>query len=251
MKTSSGEILIRGIAPKYLRVGALALGLALAAPAQAAPKQEAAIYQFQAGISNGLDSDPTYATDDAHAQRNPGQADENFNKPNIRLKTFKGGDPVFGILKFDVSAAKGITVASASLTLTIQNGGVKTLISQTLYALPFGNTSWLEDSATFNTQDGTTPWKSSNDSPVNLMFAGKSGTLLDSFEQVELVAGETVTFNIDPSVAQAWVDDPASFTGLFLMQTEGSDQVFYVSGEAPTRSDRPLLTITAVSKPSP
>lgn len=241
--------MIQSLKPSCLAVCALAIGFSLATPAKGAPKQEAAIYQFQSCISNGLDSDPTYATDDAHAQPNSGRSDDNFNEPKIRLKSSTGGDPVYGILKFDVSAAKGVTVASASLTLTIKYGGGGNLISQSLYALPFGNTIWQEGSVTFNNQDGATPWKDINDSPVNLMLAGTSGTLLDSFHQVELVPGETVTFNIDPSVAQAWVDDPASFTGLFLMQTEGNDRVFYASGEDSTSSDRPLLTITAAPKP--
>ena len=215
------------------------------------------VTRFQEGVWNGTVADAGYTTDDAGGRQNQNQ-DDNYNGATQEIKS--GADPFHGVFGFDVSAAStfGRDVAFATLTLTVSYDGdfseTGATYAHDLYELPAGNTSWSETTATFNDQVtlDVTEWYDAGGNPSTLRVAGDSGTFLDGTGLQELEDGQTVTFTIPAIVATDWVQNPASFGGLFFRQTNGTgtDRTFWHTSESSTASFRPLLTLTLVPEPA-
>lgn len=219
-----------------------------------------AVYQFQEGVSNGLVSATGYNVADASMRRdtpsvNYGSADNLTETINLRA----------GLLQFDVSAAAGPGVAAANLTLTVSGGfSGGNPATFTLYALPSGNTNWLENTATYANQNetGPIPWKLSNGSDAPSDYAlftaaaappfGSGGQVIGSWTGAEpAIDGQKIVFNLDTVVVSQWVNNPSQNTGFlvwFSTPSNSGNGNFY-SSESTTASFRPLLEIYPIPEP--
>lgn len=176
----------------------------------------------------------------------------------------------WGINQWDLSSISGVTVTSVSLMFnvdsTFSNGNHGTALDTiSLHQMYSTNAGWLEGgqvinssnvetngAATYNFQSQTsettgTPWKNAAGVDQANFLGSFDPVAIDSIAGWANASGPpTVSFNIPISLAQSWVNNPASFAGLVLVSND-------VDGDSRSRFNFPgnpaTLSINPVPEP--
>lgn len=160
------------------------------------------------------------------------------------------------LIRFDDLGLSG-TVASASITLTIEsfgaNSGQGVSNSTNVQFLAYQPlSSWSESEATWNISTTGNAWNSpgargEEDRNLTPLFTSTSYRIHGT-SGVNLFPGNTITIPLPTSLVQAWLDDPSSNYGILVSVGASNKDRFpsvsFHSSEAADINLRPQLTIT-------
>jgi len=128
----------------------------------------------------------------------------------------------------------GSTVQSARIVLNVSNSSTQTYELYRVYRY------WSETQATWNESQAGTPWQ-----VAGADGSGDRGQTVRGAVTGSATGTVTITLNsAGVSMAQAWVNDPASNFGLILLDSANTDGLVFASKEAATPSQRPRLEVT-------
>jgi hypothetical protein len=222
---------------------------AVCVSALASNTAQAIILRFQEGVWNGTNSSATgYNVQDARTFGGTLGADDTV----LTIRRFPAGYHMSDF-RFDLTeaAAYGQPVERATLTLHVNFADTSGSFvnpggTHYVYALPAGNTNWTEATAKADVQTTGIPWKLTGGGDTDNWGAGIFGTLIGTKTFATTpAAGEFVTYNLNPTVVNSWLANPATYPGFAILQPD-SDQfylVFYDSSETATPANRPLLEV--------
>lgn len=198
--------------------------------------------RFQEGVWNGTNSSAgSYNVQDMRTFPAGGDT-------TLTIRRFGSGYFTSGF-RFDLTAAAayGLPVEQVTLTLRVNSafdfgpgGG-----THYVRALPAGNTNWTETTATGAEQASGIPWKmTDNSNAPDSWNAGIFGTLIGTRTFTSTPTnGQYVVYNLDATVVNQWLANPASYAGFVILQP--NDDPFYLTffeaSEVGTTSFRPML----------
>jgi len=171
----------------------------------------------------------------------------NRNLPTT-LETRSSSDPEFlrrALVKFDTQAtiAKGASIASAILTVTVKDGSGDATRRIAAYQM---TTSWTETEVTWRNRRHGQPWGTPG---------GDLGSRL-AVTTVSNVPGSKVTFDVTPLVREAVAGKlgTSRYTRIALIDLDESTRESwrsYYTPDSGSASQRPTLTVTLGSAPAP
>ncbi len=201
--------------------GALApgvLGLAMLAPLSASAATVVASADSYITVHDGL-----------------GGANSNHGADQSLWEIGSGGFQTFPLLKFDLSAHAGQSVAGPGvLTLTAVSTWSGQPVGQTI-DLNTSPVAWDESTVTWNS------------------FGANFGSTIDSEIFTPVVIGDTVSFSVPKAVIQGWIDNPSNNFGVVLVSTTLSLHQDLIFASRENGTGQPTLsfrTNSAVPEPA-
>jgi len=201
------------------------------------PASASTTVTFQQGVS-GYTGGQDAGIDTQYAIYNGGNGVQYLNQPNLEIGTDGQGAVFESLLRFsNLGLPSNAVVSNASLTVTIVDW-----VGATSVTGYYVNNAW-------NTADGTIGWIHRGNglnwaNPGALgqgtdLVAGKSFTL----PATSANGPQQFTINLDSSVVQSWIANPAADQGILLV-TNAARMVNVDTAENSTVSSRPLLKVT-------
>lgn len=242
-------------------IGKLSAGLLLAALMSAiqAPSAHAVIYTFQQGFSGYTGATSTYTQYGYDREIN------NYGGNQFQMVHNRGASPSnVTFQRWDLSSITApVDVTSASLTIYFQiSGAINSVMTYNLY--PILRTGLNFGTADDAPQTGTVTFSASSYDPGTpigwgLANSGTSGpvagedyslTSIGSFS-TPLLSPPTLTFALDPSTVESWINTPASNLGFVIVGNgnPGDRIVFYSKNVVGLEG--PVFTVDAAVVPEP
>ncbi len=238
---------------------AIGLVIAVVVTALSASSSLAAgIFTFQQGVDGYTSAGDTYVQGD-----NRGVAPQTPQPNDQRLGVYEResslNNSTRALLRFDnLTGFTGSQIqAGVSLTVTVHDNNGGTPGTWSLYAISIANAGWTPANATWDNLNQSAPTAWAGTPGLSSPGTDYVATPVASLAFDAQAAGTQLVFNLTSAgvaIVANWVDNPSQ-NGGFLLRLDGpqdqnrNDGIW--SAEAPTLSDRPLLTVALPEPTTP